>query len=207
MLIRPASSLFEPLNLISCSFFARLRKPRFFYSVIGLLLLLSFTELGLRMVLGLGRPILYELDPACGYFTQPHQDTRRLFARTATNGFGMRSPEFTMEKPSGTLRLLFLGDSITYGTTQVDQDDIFAELVRKDLSMKLHRRVEEINASANAWVISNEDGFLESRGTYNSDYVLLVLNSGDLDQPFSRFSDVQGGQTTGARTAIDELLE
>jgi lysophospholipase L1-like esterase len=118
----------------------------------------------------------------------------------------MRSPEFTLDKPPGALRLLFLGDSITYGTTLVNQDDIFVELVRKDLSMTLHRRVEEINASASGWAISNEYGFLHSRGTYNSDYVLLVLNSGDLDQPFSSFSDVAGGQTTSPRTAIGELL-
>ena len=158
------------------------------------------------MVSGLGHPILYELDPAYGYFTQPNQYTRSLFARTATNSFGMRSPEFTRDKPAGTLRLLFLGDSITYGTTQVDQDDIFVEKVRKDLSTKLQRRLEEINASANGWAISNEYSFLHSRGTYNSDFVLLVLNSGDLDQPFSRFSDVEGAQTRGPRTAISELL-
>lgn len=158
------------------------------------------------MFLGLGSPILYERDPSFGYFTKPNQHTRRLFARTSTNSLGMRSPEFTLAKAPGTLRLMFLGDSITYGTTQVNQDDIFAELVRKDLSSELHRQVEEINASANAWAISNEDAFLQARGTYNSDCVLLVLNSGDLDQPFSTFSDVAGAQTARPLTAIGELL-
>jgi len=101
---------------------------------------------------------------------------------------------------------MFLGDSITYGTTQVDQDDIFAERIRKDLSSEFHRQVEELNASASAWAISNEDGFLHSRGTYNSDYVLLVLNSGDLDQPFSKLGDVVGGQTKSPSSAIGELF-
>jgi hypothetical protein len=206
MLIRAASPLLEPMNSTSASVSHKLRKSRFYYSVIGLLLLLIFVEFGLRLVLGLGHPILYELDPSFGYFTQPHQYTRRLFARTSTNSLGMRSPEFTIEKPAGALRLMFLGDSITFGTTQVDQGSIFAEEVRKDLSIMLHRQVEEINASANGWAISNEDGFLHSRGTYNSDDVVLVLNSGDLDQPFSRFSDVAGGQTNSPRTAIGELI-
>jgi hypothetical protein len=88
----------------------------------------------------------------------------------------------------------------------VDQDDIFVERVRKDLSAILHRPVEEINASASAWAISNEDGFLHSRGTFNSDYLLLVLNSGDLDQPFSRLSDVVGAETTRPSSAIGDFF-
>jgi lysophospholipase L1-like esterase len=170
------------------------------------MLFLPLSEIGLRIVLGLGNPILYEPDPACGYFMRPNQHTRRLLARTVTNSHGMRSPEFALDKNTLTLRLLFLGDSITYGTTRVDQNDIFVEQVRKNLSMEIHRPVEEINASANAWAIENEYGFLRSRGTYNSDYVLLVLNSGDLAQPISTLSEVQGAFTTAPSTAIGELL-
>ena len=66
--------------------------------------------------------------------------------------------------------------------------------------------MEDLNASASGWAISNEEGFLRSRGTYNSDYVLVVLNSGDLDQPFSSFADVAGGQTTSPGSAIVELF-
>jgi hypothetical protein len=179
----------------------------YFISIVGPFLLIMLTEVGLRFVLGLGRPILYEPGAEFGYFMRPHLYTRRLFARTATNSYGMRSPEFAREKPSGTLRLMFLGDSITYGTTQVDQDDIFVEKVRRDLSVKLSRRVEDLNASANGWAISNEYGFLQSRGTYGSDYLLLVLNSGDLTQPFSKLPDVQGARTEYPRTAIGELLD
>jgi lysophospholipase L1-like esterase len=181
-------------------------RHKFIFLVAGLLLLLGFAEIGLRVVFGLGHPIRYELDSACGYFTRPNQATRKLFARTITNSSGMRSPEFSAAKTPGTLRLLFLGDSITYGTILVDQDQIFAEQVRKHLSAKLHRPVEEINASANSWAISNEYGFLRTRGTYNSDYVLLVLNTGDLDQPFADISEVQVEQLAGGRTAITELL-
>lgn len=206
MNVRTASSLSEPLNPIAGGCSARLRVRRFVYPLLGLLLLFGSTEIGLRVILGLGHPILYEIDPAFGYFTQPLQHTRRLFARTATNGLGMRSPEFALDKPKGTLRLMFLGDSTTYGTTEVDQDDIFVERVRKSLSTALHRPVQDFNAAANAWAISNEGGFLFSRGTYRSDYVLLVLNSGDLDQPFSRFSDISAGYTAYPRSAIGELL-
>src|ERR1700730_13282260 len=126
--------------------------PRwYFWPLIGLVLLIGLTEVGLRYVAGLGRPILYEPNAEFGYFMQPHQYTRRLLATTATNSYGMRSPEFAREKPSGVLRLMFLGDSITYGTTQVDQNDIFVEKVRRDLVANLGRRIEDLNASANGW--------------------------------------------------------
>lgn len=186
--------------------FARITRYKVFLLAAGFLLLLGLGEIGLRVVFGLGHPIRYERDPACGYFTQPNQHTRRLFSRTVINRFGMRSPEFSVAKPPGSLRLMFLGDSIAFGTILVDQDQIFVERVRKDLSRNLHRQVEAINASANSWAISNEYGFLRTRGTYNSDYVLLVLNSGDLDQPFADISEVQADQSSGRRTAIGELL-
>jgi hypothetical protein len=200
------TSSFKSVPIIHRDNSVRPWKHRLFVLALALLFFFGLTEVGLRMLLGLGHPILYETSTSFGYFTRPNQYTRRLFARTATNSLGMRSPEFTRVKPPGTLRLMFVGDSITYGTTQVDQDDIFVEEVRKDLSAKLHRPVEAINASANAWAISNENGFLHSRGTYNSDFVLLVLNSGDLSQPFANLSDVQGAQTAPPRSAINELL-
>jgi len=191
-------------NSISFAFVALLRKRALRFPV-GFLLLLLFMEVGLRAALGLGNPILYDADSAYGYFMRPNQHTRRLLARTNINSRGMRCPEFNSHKPSGTLRLMFLGDSITYGTTQVDQQDIFVELVRKNLSMDIHRPVEEINASTNGWAIENEYDFVSSRGTYNSDYVLMVLNSGDPTQPFSTLAEVQNAFTTAPGTAIEEL--
>ena len=201
-----ANKVLGSTSQISRGWFARITRHKFFLLATGLLFLLAFGEIGLRVVFGLGHPIRYERDPACGYFTQPNQHTRRLFSRTMINRFGMRSPEFNVAKPPGTLRLMFLGDSIAYGTILVDQDQIFVERVRRELSRNLQRPVEAINASANSWAISNEYGFLRSRGTYNSDYVLLVLNSGDLDQPFANISEVQADQSSGSRTAIGELL-
>lgn len=170
------------------------------------LLFFAFAEFGLRAVFGLGHPLRYTTDPACGYFTLPNQQTRRLRARTMTDNLGMRSPGFSAAKPAGTLRLLFLGDSITFGTILIDQDQIFVERVRRELTAKLGRPVEELNASANSWAIGNELGFLQSRGTFQSDYVILVLNTGDLNQPFATILQVQGEPTMLERTAVGEVL-
>jgi hypothetical protein len=169
------------------------------------LLILAALEGGLRTA-GFGNPVLYQSDRDCGYLLKANQRTHRFFTRTQINSAGMRSPELTLQKPETDLRLMFVGDSITYGTTQVDQQDIFAELIRTRLSHSLHRPVDEVNASANGWAISNEYGFLRSRGIWDADFVVLVLNSGDLSQPFSSLTDSPGTFTSSPRTAIGELV-
>jgi lysophospholipase L1-like esterase len=183
---------------------AGMRKKAGIFIAAGLLFF-AFTEFGLRTVFGLGHPLRYAPDPACGYFPLPNQQTRRLRARTMTNDLGMRSPEFSAAKPDGTLRLLFLGDSLTFGTILIDQNQIFVERIRRELAAKLGRPVEELNASANSWAIGNELGFLQSRGTFQSDYLILVLNTGDLNQPFATLSEVQGEPTLLERTAVGEV--
>ena len=148
--------------------------------------LLLGLELSLLFILGLGNPILYGYDDACGYFPEPGQHVRRFFATNQTNSFGMRSPEIARQKSPGTLRLLFVGDSVTYGTTYVDQSKIFTSLLAQDLPLQLHRPVEVLNASAGGWAVSNELGFLKSRGGFDSDVVVFVINTGDLVQPMNR---------------------
>lgn len=168
--------------------------------------LVAFTEATLRVLLGLGNPILIQEDPTCGYILKPNQDVRRFFVHTQINCYGMRSPSLLRLKSPRTLRIMFLGDSITYGTTQVDQSEIFTERIRTQLSAQLHQPLEILNASAGAWAISNEYSFIKSRGTFQSDLLVIVINSGDLGQPFSDLSRV--GEDLPSRkplTALGEL--
>jgi hypothetical protein len=147
--------------------------------------LLLALELSLRFVLGLGNPVIYRYDADCGYFPAPNQQARRFFAENDTNSFGMRSAEVPRRKSPGTLRILFVGDSVTYGTTYVDQSRIFTSILARELPERVHRPVEVLNASAGAWAPANETGYLTSRGTFDSDVVLFVLNTGDLVQPMN----------------------
>lgn len=147
--------------------------------------LLLAAELSLTVVFGLGNPILYRYDPACAYLPAPDQQVRRFFAENDTNSFGMRSPQVSAHKPSGMLRVMVVGDSVTYGTSYVDQSKIFTSILGRELPSQLHRPVEVLNASAGAWAPANELGYLESRGTFDADVVIFVLNTGDLVQPMN----------------------
>lgn len=174
-------------------------------ALLGLVLVVAACEGLLRFGLGLGNPILIQYDQACGYILKPDQDVVRFFVRTHTNHFGMRSDEVTVAPHAGTLRLLFVGDSITYGTTRVDQKEIFTEVLHRELPPIVHRPVEVLNASAGAWAPDNELSYIQSRGTFHSDIVLLVLNDGDLTQPRSTIAMV--GDDLPQRRPVSAISE
>jgi hypothetical protein len=176
-------------------------------AVCAALLAVCVLSEGVLRLLGLGNPILLQADASCGYTLKPNQSVSRFFRHTGTNSLGMRSAEFNAQKPQGAFRIMFLGDSITYGTTQVDQSAIFTELVRRDLEEHLARKVEVLNASASAWAIGNEVAYLRSRGLFESNSLVLVLNSGDLSQPFATITDVSSDlPVIKPNSAIGELI-
>lgn len=164
------------------------------------------TEATLRLLLGLGDPVLIAPDAACSYITKPDQKIFRFFVHTYINHYGMRSDEVSRARPPGAVRLLFVGDSLTYGTTHVDQSRIFTQIVAMGLPAVVHRPVEVLNVSANAWAPDNEWSWVRSRGIFQSNFVLLVLNDGDLTQPRATIEQV-GDDLPQKRpaTAIGEL--
>lgn len=118
----------------------------------------------------------------------------------------MRSDPVQEEPAPGDLRVLFLGDSVTYGTSRVDQFDLFTQILHRELPSVVHHPVEVLNASAGGWAIDNEGSYLRSRGTFHSGLVLLVLNSGDPGQPRAEITGI-GDDTTlhHPTTALGEL--
>ena len=162
----------------------------------SLVALLLGAEITLRVAFGLGMPIVYSRDRDAGYIAMPSQKVHRFGVDIHINAFGMRSDDISVHKPDGTYRLLILGDSVAYGTSRVDQADIFASVAQRELSKRLRRKVEMLNASAGGWAPGNELGYLRSRGTFKSDAVIMVINTLDLNQPFEE----QAGDKMGSYT-------
>lgn len=174
---------------------------------IGILIaLLLAAEIALRVVLGLGHPLLIEPNPAYGYMPAPSQDLHRFFSHIHINAYGMRSGDITQAKPANTKRVLFLGDSVTFGTTYVDQDKIFTSLIQGELQKHPADPVQILNASAGGWAPANELGFLQAKGTFGAGLIVFVLNTKDLAQPFAGFDENALNPTRNPPTAISELL-
>jgi lysophospholipase L1-like esterase len=173
---------------------------------LAIVALLGMTEGVLRFGLGLGNPVLITPDSACEYILKPDQRVYRFFSHTSTNHYGMRSEEVPASRDAARMRILFVGDSLTYGTSRVDQSEIFTEILHRDLPSIVHKPVDVLNASAGAWAPDNEVSYIRSRGIFRSDLVVFVLNDGDMTQPRATMNDVGDSlPSTRPATAIGEL--
>ncbi len=197
------------------------RRRRRFFTVWNIvrfaIVVVLATELGLR-VLGFGKPLLYTDEPGeaqggCGFFVAPNQDTTRLFARNQTNRWGMRCDDFPDQKEAGHYRVLFIGDSVTYGTTYVDQSEIFTSILQRELPAIARQPVDVLNASAGRWAPSNEINFLRSSllrcryAAFDADLVIFVFGTGDLTQGFDTGPDSRSTPRKKPLTAIGEVWE
>jgi hypothetical protein len=137
----------------------------------------------------------------------PGQQARRFFAQNDINSYGMRAAEISPHKEAGTFRVLFLGDSVTYGTTYVDQKRIFTGILQQHLPAVMNKKVEVLNVSAGGWGVGNEVGYLLSRGTFEADLVVMVLNTSDPIQGDAKlFEGDQNYPTEKPALAVTELF-
>ena len=90
-------------------------------------LLVVGCEYVLRKHIGLGDPVVYDSHELWGYSPRANAKYSRLSGNVVTiNDAGLRSTN-SWEKSSK--RILFLGDSITYGGSYIDDRETFVELV------------------------------------------------------------------------------
>ncbi|MFO0983221.1 MAG: SGNH/GDSL hydrolase family protein [Planctomycetota bacterium] len=98
-----------------------------------------------------------------------------------TNALGLRGGEVAMPKPAGTYRVLFLGDSVTFGQG-VPLDQAFVTLVRQALQRRLAPRPVDIAIGAvPGWGGIDELLFLQDVGmSLEPDLVLLFYIPNDV---------------------------
>jgi hypothetical protein len=181
-------------------------RRRLMRGLVVVVVLVVVVEIGLRLIFGLGSPLLYQADGDCGYLVKPDQHIHRFFAENVINHAGMRSGEFSEMPAAGTERVLFIGDSVTYALTYVDQSKIWTSRLPALVVGAKHGPVEVLNASAGGWAPGNEVGYLKSRGTFHADMVCIVANSGDLGEETARVpaAGAAGFPTKNPWTAIGE---
>lgn len=146
--------------------------------------LVVFIEVGLRLFFGFGNPLIYIEDSDIGYMLAPNQKTRRFGNRIEINQYSMRSIPIRVERAPETFRILLLGDSIANGGWWTDQADILSARLERLLEPKLantaFKQIEVLNASANSWCPRNELAYLQRFGTFNTQLLILLINTDDL---------------------------
>ncbi len=163
---------------------------------IGLLCLVGALEWTAR-TMGLGDVIVYESSPIYGYKPVRDQNvTRFKGASIRINHQGLRSTQAWSDNPSN--KILFLGDSVTYGGSYIDDHQLFSELAIKDTSWVSG------NAGVNGWGVLNVHGFIKEMEYTPARIYVSLFPEGDFYRGLNRI----GGQpfwATKPKWALEEL--
>ena len=103
-------------------------------SFVIFLISIKFVDFFLQKKFGLGNPIIYESSRIYGYSIRPNQVINRLGNKIIINNLGMRSSNNWDDE--GKKKIIFLGDSVTYGGSIVSNKDLFSEKVCDKLNKK-----------------------------------------------------------------------
>jgi hypothetical protein len=144
-----------------------------FLILFSLLLVLIFTETSLR-IYGLGNPIIYEKNLVYGYQPKKNQKVKRYRNYNIT----INSDNFRVYKKyiGYPKEIYFLGDSVTYGGSYIDDENIFSSKTCEYLfKKKLNRSC--LNAGVNAYGfenIINRYNYIFEKNT-KSHYVITLI--------------------------------
>jgi len=135
--------------------------------VVCFIIIFIITDILLYKLIGLGRPVLYNSNPIYGYRPLPNKEYRRFWgSRISFNNLSLRS-ESNWDGIKHN-KILFLGDSVTYGGSYIDNSELFSYLSVK----KLNGNYISGNAGVNAWGVENVFGLIvESKFTPAKVYV------------------------------------
>lgn len=174
-------------------------------ALLGLVAALALAEAGLR-VLGLGDPVLYDNRTAWGFRPLPDQLRRRLRGATVRiNAIGTRGPDVAIPRPAGVTRLLFLGDSVTYGGSYVDESALFSQIAADVLVRAGVPNVEALNAGVNAWGPRNMLGLVGATAGFDSSVWIVTALEDDFRRERTRIGEVPYFNVA-PRFALEELL-
>ena len=105
-------------------------KKKFFYLISVILIILiptTVTEIYLKYV-GLGDPIIYDPNFVYGYAPRINQKKNRLKDSTVTiNDVGLRAI-YDWKENENKKKIIFFGDSVTYGGSYIDDRETFSHL-------------------------------------------------------------------------------
>lgn len=150
----------------------------------SIFILLAIMEIFLRL-LGWGQIVAHLPNEQWGYLMKPSQTFYSYSFPVHINKFGLRGPEIKDKKRAGVLRILFLGDSITYGGAMIEEKNIFVRIVESSLRNIDKVQAESINISAVGWSPENWIRYINHNGFFEADIIVMTLPENDLTQGFS----------------------
>ena len=130
----------------------------------GILLLSS--EVALRTVWGFCDAPLSIASDKYEYIFAPNQNRHRFKKHIKYNSFSQRSEE----PKKGKKKWLGCGDSVINGGSQTDQKDIASTLFEEKTGVQM------LNISAGSWGPDNCAAYLNEKGTFDAEGIILVVS-------------------------------
>jgi hypothetical protein len=166
---------------------------------VGIIGALVIAEMVLRLFLGLGDPLLYQSSPLFGYRLQAHQLVeRRDGARIRVNNLGLRAEDDWDDRREN--KILFLGNSVTFGGTFLSNIDLFSHLAVGQLE-----DYSAGNGGVNGWGIENMHALVVDYGFLPASVYVTVLQDMDFERGLSKFAG-QPFWTRKPRFALEEAF-
>jgi len=138
---------------------------------------LAVTEVSLRG-LGLGNPILFYTNASYRFAMQPNQhQVRQRGANVTIDSMGFRAVK-DWATPAEN-KLLFIGDSITWGGTYIDDADTFAAGVCRRMEQATGQSFVCGNAGANQYGTDNMAERIRYKKVNDETALIVTLFSGD----------------------------
>ena len=97
-----------------------------FFTIVLILVTLKFFDIFVAKKYGLGKPLIYEKSRILGYKIKPNQNIERRGKNININNLGMRS--LNDWKEDRNYKIIFFGDSVTFGGSIVNNSDLFSEI-------------------------------------------------------------------------------
>src|SRR5438552_2563223 len=119
-----------------------------------MLVILTATEVLLRFA-DIGDVTVFEANPDYGYLMRPNQSVSPRGHRFHINHAGLRGAEFTATKQPGVFRIVFVGDSVTFGGGRIREEDLFVSRIAEMIRSGNQSPIDIINAGVPGWGIQN----------------------------------------------------
>ena len=144
---------------------------------------LVYVDFALRVLFHQETRIFLE-DKDLGWRLKPNVEGEWGRTKVRINGKGLRGPELSYEKPPGVRRILFLGDSVTFGFF-VEYKNTFPLLTGKNIEKKTGFKVEVINAGVGGYSPwQHKEYWVREGHRYSPDLVIISFVLNDVTEKF-----------------------
>lgn len=169
-----------------------------------LLIPLTSAELIGKPLQSLQKAIIFSTDDELGWKLKPLTEDIHAGATVKVNGKGLVGPEVDYARQPKTLRILYLGDSITMGYGYSDYRITYPYQIETLLENKTGLDIETVNAAVSGYATWQEFIYLVREGIrYSPDFVVLGFALNDVIDLFKmKVEETKTCNVSGERISL-----